>query len=59
MRDENVLSWNLPNVISVWLMIVLLGAAMGIASHTFYRKRQGRALGVAKDNSGELVASAA
>lgn len=57
-RDENVLSWNFANVVTIWLMVILLGVVMGIASHVFYRKRNGGPVrAAAKDNSGNLVAA--
>ncbi len=36
--EERILTWNLPNVISVWLMIIILWTATGILSHMLFRK---------------------
>ena len=58
MRDENVISWNLANILSVWLMIGLLWAAMGIASHMFYRKSRTPSGGVASTGNGDLLVAA-
>jgi len=57
-RDENVISWNLANILSVWLMIGLLWAAMGIASHVFYRKSRASSGGVAANGNGDLLVAA-
>lgn len=36
--DERILTWNLPNLVSVWLMILILWTATGIVSHLVFRK---------------------
>ncbi len=38
MKSENVLSWNVPNLISVWLMLSLLWVMLGVGSHLIFRK---------------------
>lgn len=56
-RNETVLSWDVPNLISVWLMVALLWVVMGIASHLLFRKGNGATMGagVQTDNAGNLV----
>jgi hypothetical protein len=56
-RNENVLSWNVPNVITIWLMVALLWVVMGVGSHFVRKKtaRAGVASGVTTDNSGNVV----
>lgn len=36
--EERILTWNLPNVVSIWLMIIILWTATGILSHLLFRK---------------------
>lgn len=36
--DEKIITWNLPNLVSIWLMIVLLWFGVGFASHLLVRK---------------------
>ncbi len=54
-RSENVLSWNVPNVITIWLMISLLWVSMGIASHLLFRKHKASVPAVAADAAGNAV----
>ena len=53
-RNENVISWNVPNVISIWLMVALLWTVLGIGSHLLFRKKSSGG-GVKTDNSGNYV----
>jgi hypothetical protein len=36
--DETVISWNLPNVISVILMVLIIWIAFGFVGHFVFRK---------------------
>ena len=53
-REENVLAWNVPNLITVWLMIALLWAALGIGSHLLFRKHV-KGGGISSDPNGNVV----
>jgi hypothetical protein len=55
-RNENVLSWNVPNVVTIWLMVALLWVVMGMGSH-FLRKGMSSksGAGVRTDNAGNIV----
>lgn len=55
MDESNLLSWNLPNFITIVLMVGLLWAAMGVASSAFRRARSAPQ-GVSADASGGLAA---
>ena len=61
MKGENVITWNLPNLITVVLMLAVLWAVLGIGSSAL-RGRAGnkRALsaGVTSDGAGNLVQQA-
>lgn len=56
-RSENVITWNVPNVITIWLMIGLLWVLMGIGSHLLIRKKTSKGVnpGVVSDNTGSVV----
>lgn len=36
--DERIITWNLPNLVSIWLMIILLWVTVGFVSHLVFRK---------------------
>jgi hypothetical protein len=36
--DETVISWNLPNIISVILMLMIIWMAFGFVGHFVFRK---------------------
>lgn len=58
MKGENVISWNLPNLITVVLMMAVLWAALGLGSSLVRsRSKTNRAAvsGVASDGAGNLV----
>jgi hypothetical protein len=38
MGDENLLSWNIPNFVTIVLMIALLWCALGFLGHIFIRR---------------------
>lgn len=38
LRDEQLLSWNIPNFISVALMLALIWCALGFLGHMVFRK---------------------
>lgn len=55
-RSENVLSWNVPNVVSIWLMVALLWVFMGIGSHFLRRgKSAPSGTGIRTDNAGNVI----
>lgn len=60
-RSENVISWNVPNVVTIWLMLALLWVALGVVSHFVWRKpRSGNGPAAqSKDNAGNVVGTAA
>lgn len=61
MKSENLITWNLPNFVSVLLMLAVLWAGAGLVSG-FVRRRAGighNSRGVRSDNAGNLVASPA
>lgn len=55
MRDENVISWNLPNVITFVLMVALLWTGVGIVSH-LVRGKTSASKGVMADAAGNIYA---
>ena len=55
MRDENVISWNLPNVITFVLMVALLWTGVGIVSH-LVRGKTSPSKGVMADAAGNIYA---
>lgn len=56
-RNENVLGWTIPNIVSIWLMVALLWAFLGIGTHLLFRRGKGPTVGagVMTDNSGNIV----
>lgn len=57
MKSENVISWNVPNFISICLMLALLWCGLGVVSHLLFRKGRGSnaGQGVAADSMGNVV----
>jgi hypothetical protein len=58
-RSENVLSWNVPNVITIFLMVSLIWAVLGIGSHLLFRKGKGPTTqaAVQSDTNGNIVSA--
>jgi hypothetical protein len=52
--NENVISWNLPNFITIMLMVALLWAGVGFLSHFFRGASSVMKTGAAADSAGNL-----
>ena len=54
MRSENVISWNLPNFITVVLMLGIIWAVLGVGSNMLFGKKGMKNVGVKSTSAGNL-----
>lgn len=57
MNNENIISWNLPNFVTVVLMIGLVWSAGGIVSHLLMKGGKSAHVGVRSNSAGGIASN--